>query len=80
MAIMLAIAYGANVGGIGTKIGTAPNAQFSGFMEQLGIEICFLQFMAVGLPFVAHVPAGRLVGALADRPAGRAWPASSARR
>jgi sodium-dependent dicarboxylate transporter 2/3/5 len=52
MAIMLAIAYGANVGGIGTKIGTAPNAQFSGFMERLGIEITFLQFLVVGLPFV----------------------------
>lgn len=51
MAIMLAIAYGANVGGIGTKIGTAPNAQFSGFMERQGIEITFLQFLAVGLPF-----------------------------
>ncbi len=52
MAIMLAIAYGSNVGGIGTKIGTAPNAQFAGFAERLGIEISFLQFMAVGLPFV----------------------------
>jgi len=52
MAIMLAIAYGSNVGGIGTKIGTAPNAQFAGFAERLGIEVSFLQFMAVGLPFV----------------------------
>lgn len=52
MAIMLAIAYGANVGGIGTKIGTAPNAQFSGFMERLGTQISFLQFLVVGLPFV----------------------------
>jgi sodium-dependent dicarboxylate transporter 2/3/5 len=52
MAIMLSIAYGANVGGIGTKIGTAPNAQFSGFMEQKEVSISFLQFMAVGLPFV----------------------------
>jgi sodium-dependent dicarboxylate transporter 2/3/5 len=52
MAIMLAIAYGANVGGIGTKIGTAPNAQFSGFMERLGVQISFLQFLVVGLPFV----------------------------
>jgi sodium-dependent dicarboxylate transporter 2/3/5 len=52
MAIMLAIAYGSNVGGIGTKIGTAPNAQFSGFLERSGIPISFLQFMAVGLPFV----------------------------
>jgi sodium-dependent dicarboxylate transporter 2/3/5 len=53
MAVMLAVAYGANVGGIGTKIGTAPNAQFAGFMERLGIEVSFLQFLAVGLPFVA---------------------------
>ncbi len=52
MAIMLAIAYGSNVGGIGTKIGTAPNAQFAGFAERFGIEVSFLQFMAVGLPFV----------------------------
>jgi sodium-dependent dicarboxylate transporter 2/3/5 len=52
MAIMLSIAYGSNVGGIGTKIGTAPNAQFSGFMERMGVSVSFLQFMAVGLPFV----------------------------
>lgn len=52
MAIMLSIAYGSNVGGIGTKIGTAPNAQFSGFMERQGVSISFVEFMAVGLPFV----------------------------
>lgn len=52
MAVMLSIAYGANVGGIGTKIGTAPNAQLAGFAERVGIEISFLQFLAVGLPFV----------------------------
>jgi sodium-dependent dicarboxylate transporter 2/3/5 len=49
---MLAIAYGANVGGIGTKIGTAPNAQLSGFLERQGTGISFLEFLAVGLPFV----------------------------
>jgi solute carrier family 13 (sodium-dependent dicarboxylate transporter), member 2/3/5 len=53
MAVMLAIAYGSNVGGIGTKIGTAPNLQFAGFMDNLGVQISFLQFLAVGLPFVA---------------------------
>ena len=52
MAVMLAVAYGSNIGGIGTKIGTAPNAQLSGFAAKLGIEISFLQFAAVGLPFV----------------------------
>jgi sodium-dependent dicarboxylate transporter 2/3/5 len=51
-AIMLAIAYASNIGGIGTKIGTAPNAQFAGFMSKLGVEISFLNFMLVGTPFV----------------------------
>lgn len=52
MAIMLAIAYGSNIGGIGTKIGTAPNAQLSGFLDRLGTPVSFLQFMLIGLPFV----------------------------
>ncbi len=52
MAVMLAVAWGANIGGIGTKIGTAPNAQLSGFLERLGTPISFLQFLALGLPFV----------------------------
>lgn len=52
-ALMLAVAYGANIGGIGTKIGTAPNAQFAQFADQsLGLSISFLEFMLVGLPFV----------------------------
>lgn len=51
-ALMLAIAYGANVGGIGTKIGTAPNAQLSGFLAREGLEISFLGFMGVGTGFV----------------------------
>jgi sodium-dependent dicarboxylate transporter 2/3/5 len=52
MALMLAIAWGSNLGGIGTKIGTAPNAQFAGFLEQRGTSISFLQFGVIGLPFV----------------------------
>ncbi len=52
MATMLAIAYGANLGGIGTKIGTAPNLQFAGFLERLGTTVSFPVFLAVGLPFL----------------------------
>jgi sodium-dependent dicarboxylate transporter 2/3/5 len=52
MAIMLSIAYGANIGGIGTKIGTAPNAQLAGFLERMGTSLSFGQFLVVGLPFV----------------------------
>jgi sodium-dependent dicarboxylate transporter 2/3/5 len=51
-AYLLAIAYASSVGGIATKIGTPPNAQFAGFMEQRGVEIGFLQFMVVGGGFV----------------------------
>ncbi len=53
-AVMLAVAYGANAGGIGTKIGTAPNMQLTGFLAQtLGLEVSFLAFAGVGLGFVA---------------------------
>jgi sodium-dependent dicarboxylate transporter 2/3/5 len=52
-ALMLAIAYGANLGGIGTKIGTVPSALLAGFLAQRGTEVSFLEFMAIGVPFVA---------------------------
>lgn len=53
-ALMLSIAYAANVGGIATKIGTPTNSIFAGFLsEKLGYEIGFLQYMGIGLPFVA---------------------------
>jgi sodium-dependent dicarboxylate transporter 2/3/5 len=52
-AIMLSIAYAANVGGIGTKIGTAPNALFASFMAMRGTEIGFVTYMVVGVPFIA---------------------------
>lgn len=52
-AIMLAVAYASNVGGMGTKIGTATNSIFAGFLsEKLGYELGFLQYMAAGFPFV----------------------------
>ena len=52
-AVMLAIAYGANLGGIGTKIGTAPNAQLAQFLAAIGEEVDFLQFSGIGVPFIA---------------------------
>ncbi|MBL8766512.1 MAG: SLC13/DASS family transporter, partial [Planctomycetes bacterium] len=51
-ALMLAVAYAANLGGIGTKIGTAPNAQFAQFMDARGDEVSFMEFLAIGTPFV----------------------------
>lgn len=52
--VMLAIAYGANIGGIGTKIGTAPNMQLAGFLRaRYGIDMGFVDYLVIGLPFVA---------------------------
>ena len=96
-ALMLAIAYGANVGGMGTKIGTVPNAQLAGFLAQeRGIDLSFLGFMAIGLPFVivfipivwaalwrigrADAPSGAVGQATLDAEAGRLGPLQSTER
>ena len=53
IALMLATAYAANIGGSATLIGTPPNAVMAGAAsEMLGIEIGFGQWMMVGVPFV----------------------------
>ena len=50
-ALMLAIAYSASIGGIGTLIGTPPNLVLAGIVEKLyGIEITFYQWIKLGLP------------------------------
>ena len=51
LSMMLAIAYAANIGGVATIIGTPPNTVFAGFMEKQGIQIGFLQWMLLGVPF-----------------------------
>ena len=53
MALLLAIAYAATIGGLGTLIGTAPNAFMASFYEQrYGQEIDFLEWMKVGIPLM----------------------------
>jgi len=53
LALLLGIAYAASIGGVGTLIGTAPNAFMAGFMrENYGIHIGFAEWMLVGVPFV----------------------------
>lgn len=50
---MLGIAYGCSIGGLGTLIGTPPNALFAGYMaETYGVRIGFGQWMLVGVPLV----------------------------
>ncbi len=51
IALMLAIAYGAAIGGIATPIGTPPNAILLGIIEhQFGQRIGFFQWMLFALP------------------------------
>ena len=52
--LLLGVAYGAAVGGIGTPIGTPPNVVLMGvFDSTFGIEITFAEWMAFALPVVA---------------------------
>ncbi len=53
-ALMLSIAYAANIGGIATKIGTPPNVFFFEFFEQQfphAPQPTFTDWMMLGLPF-----------------------------
>jgi sodium-dependent dicarboxylate transporter 2/3/5 len=51
--LVLATAYGASIGGMATKIGTATNVQLVGFLDQRGVEVSFAQFAFLGSGFVA---------------------------
>ena len=51
---MLGIAFSANAGGIATVIGTPPNSVLIGLLEnEYNMEISFLKWMVIGLPFSA---------------------------
>lgn len=49
-ALLLGIPAAASVGGMGTIIGSAPNAIAVGALEKLGYPISFLEWMIVGVP------------------------------
>lgn len=54
LCLMLGIAYASSIGGVGTLIGTPTNALMAGFMsDTYGLQIDFVQWMLVGVPFVA---------------------------
>ena len=54
VALMLSIAYSANVGGLGTVIGTPTNALLIGVVhESYGVAISFMEWMLIGIPVVA---------------------------
>ncbi len=52
VALMLAIAWGANIGGMGTLIGTPPNALLAAYMAEQGINVSFARWLLLGVPLV----------------------------
>ncbi len=50
--MVIAIAFGANIGGIGTPIGTPPNAIAIGILREYGLNIDFLSWIIMALPLV----------------------------
>jgi len=54
LALMLAIAYAASIGGLATIIGTPPNLFLVGFLhDNRQIEVSFVGWLRIGLPLVA---------------------------
>ncbi len=49
---LLGIAYSANIGGLGTIVGTPPNALLAGFLQEQGITIGFGRWMLFAVPLV----------------------------
>lgn len=49
-ALLLGVAVSASVGGMGTIIGSPPNAMTVGQLSNFGVEVNFLQWMIYGLP------------------------------
>lgn len=51
--LLLGLAYAATIGGLGTLIGTVPNALFAGFLDQeYNYEVSFAGWMTIGVPLV----------------------------
>lgn len=51
--LLLAIAWSASIGGLGTLLGSPPNAIVAGYIStELGKEVGFAQWMMLGLPLV----------------------------
>ncbi len=51
VALLLGIAFGSGIGGLGTLVGTPPNAVLAGFInEHTDIEITFTSWVMLGMP------------------------------
>jgi sodium-dependent dicarboxylate transporter 2/3/5 len=57
--LLLAVAYGASIGGVGSLIGSPPNAIFAAYMaREHGVAVGFAEWMAIGVPTALAVGAG----------------------
>ncbi|MBW2390774.1 MAG: DASS family sodium-coupled anion symporter, partial [Deltaproteobacteria bacterium] len=54
LALLLGVAYGASIGGVGTLIGTPPNLFLASYAKShLNIDISMVRWMGIALPLVA---------------------------
>lgn len=52
LTMMLAIAYGANIGGVGTLVGSPPNTAMAGILSKsFDYHVSFFEWMKIGFPF-----------------------------
>jgi solute carrier family 13 (sodium-dependent dicarboxylate transporter), member 2/3/5 len=51
-ALVLMVAYGASIGGIGTPIGSPTNLVAMGYLEKQGLSISFVQWMTIAIPLM----------------------------
>jgi sodium-dependent dicarboxylate transporter 2/3/5 len=49
-ALVLVVAWGASVGGLGTPVGTPPNGFGVNELKQRGLDLNFVEWMAIGVP------------------------------
>ena len=56
--LALAIPVAANVGGIGTPVGTPPNAIALGALEEAGYDVSFLDWMIMAVPLMVMILVG----------------------
>lgn len=53
--IVIAVAFSANIGGLGTPIASPPNALAIGYLRRIGAPIGFLEWMVVAVPLLLLV-------------------------
>jgi sodium-dependent dicarboxylate transporter 2/3/5 len=63
-ALVLAVAWGASIGGLGTPVGTPPNGLGLAELRQRGLDLNFVEWMAIGVPIGLCVLGG-LIAVLA---------------